>query len=394
VLLAIIPFCFALGHVTPMLVDRYSEGSPGRAARAYTVNVAGCILGPLVAGYLLLPELGERLSLIALVIPLLAIAAWPALRGAAPARPVWVSALVVAAISLTMRTYADALPEDAVVLRDTTATVAAYGHDRNKRLLVNGVGITNLTPVTKMMAHLPLAAHGAASRALVICFGMGTTTRSLASWGIDVTAVELVPSVPGAFRYFFPDAADIVALDRVHVVIDDGRRFLDRTRASYDVITLDPPPPVEAAGSSLLYSREFYQAVKRRLAEGGLLQQWVWADDPFLLASATRAIVAEFPYVRAFRSPLSRGTHFLASMQPIPARSVEQMIARMPATALNDLVEWSSGETVAAMLGALIDRERPPSALIAGCPRAPALTDDRPTNEYFVLRWLFGRRCS
>ena len=64
-----------------------------------------------------------------------------------------------------------------------------------KQLLVNGIGITILTPVTKVMAHLPLAAHGHAQSALVICFGMGTTFRALHSWGIDVTAAELSRSV-------------------------------------------------------------------------------------------------------------------------------------------------------------------------------------------------------
>jgi len=43
------------------------------------------------------------------------------------------------------------------VLRDNTATVIATGEGMNKRLLVNGIGITSLTPITKMMAHLPLA---------------------------------------------------------------------------------------------------------------------------------------------------------------------------------------------------------------------------------------------
>ena len=43
------------------------------------------------------------------------------------------------------------------VLRDNTATIVAAGEGRNKILLVNGVGITGLTPITKFMAHLPLA---------------------------------------------------------------------------------------------------------------------------------------------------------------------------------------------------------------------------------------------
>ena len=60
-----------------------------------------------------------------------------------------------------------------------------------------------------------------------------------------------------------------------HIVIDDGRRYLERTNDQYDVITRDPPPPVETAGTSLLYSAEFYSTIRRRLRPGGMLQQWL-----------------------------------------------------------------------------------------------------------------------
>src|SRR5262249_18019173 len=62
----IMPFCAAVGALTPMLVDRWSHGDPDRAGRAYAVNVLGSILGPLVAGFALLPALGERWTLLAL----------------------------------------------------------------------------------------------------------------------------------------------------------------------------------------------------------------------------------------------------------------------------------------------------------------------------------------
>ena len=137
--------------------------------------------------------------------------------------------------------------------RDHVATVLAAGSGRQKHLFVNGITMTNLTPITKIMAHLPLASRDRKPEsALVICFGMGTTVRSLSRWDIDITAVELVPSVPDVFDYFFKDAGDVLKNPKVHVVIDDGRRFLRRTEKKFDLITIDPPPPVEAAGSSLL----------------------------------------------------------------------------------------------------------------------------------------------
>ena len=155
------------------------------------------------------------------------------------------------------------------VHRDHAATAIAYGADFDRGLLVNGVGITMLTPVTKVIAHLPLAMHGKAHDGLVICFGMGTTFRSMVSWGVDTTAVDLTRSVINSFGFFHSDADAVRARPNAHVVVDDGRRFLLRTDKAFDVIVLDPPPPVAAAGSSLLYSTEFYEAARRRLRPGG-----------------------------------------------------------------------------------------------------------------------------
>src|SRR6202140_636987 len=65
----IAPFTGLLGYLTPMLVDRWAAGDPARAGKAYAVNVLGCILGPLLAGFLLLPWISERWSLVLLSLP-------------------------------------------------------------------------------------------------------------------------------------------------------------------------------------------------------------------------------------------------------------------------------------------------------------------------------------
>ena len=62
-------------------------------------------------------------------------------------------------------------------------------------------------------------------------------------------------------------------------MVDDGRRYLERTGEKFDVIAIDPPPPVNAAASSLLYSEEFYAAAKRHLQPGGILPQWLPGCD-------------------------------------------------------------------------------------------------------------------
>ena len=232
------------------------------------------------------------------------------------------------------------------VLRDNTATVIATGEGMNKRLLVNGIGITYLTPMTKLMAHLPLASLDHVPKsALVVCFGMGTTYRSLLSWDIQTTAVELVPSVPRLFSYYHPDGPALLRSPLSRVVIDDGRRYLERSSEPYDVITIDPPPPVEAAGTSLLYSKEFYSIIKRRLKPGGILQQWLPRGDAVVKAAVARALEESFPYVRVFHSLDNRGFHFLASNQPIVLRTAHELAERMPAKAAQDLVEWGPEPT-------------------------------------------------
>jgi len=402
--LGMVPFSFALGFVTPMLVDRWSRGDPDKAGSGYAVNVLGCILGPLLSGFLLLPWISERWVLFVFAVPFLVIAMnqewW---LGTAPLRSGWQAkspyavAAVAVGLLLASRDY-QARFDHPEVFRDNTATVIAASEPVGKRLLVNGVGMTLLSPVTKMMAHLPLASldHPPQS-ALVVCFGMGTTYRSLMSWGISVTAVELVPSVPRAFGYFHPDGPQLLQSPLSHVVIDDGRRYLERTLEQYDVITVDPPPPVQSAGSSLLYSKEFYATVKQRLKSDGILQQWLPGGDAVVRSSVTRALVESFPYVRIFQAqPFvglnGRGLHFLASNQPIPKRTGAELVQHMPTPAVTDLVEWSREPAPELEFDTVINSELSPEELIAQAPQAPALQDDRPVNEYYLLRRERERR--
>jgi len=395
------PFTGLLGFLTPMLVDRRSAGDPGKAGTAYAVNVVGCILGPLLAGFLLLPYLSERWSLIVLSLPWLVFglrALRPSLRVthfASGASVVLVPLAIV--LILSSKGYDERYPQRQV-LRDATATVIATGDGMDKQLLVNGYGMTSLTPITKMMAHLPLAFLDRPPQdALDICFGMGTTFRSLLSWKIHATAVELVPSVPQMFSYFHSDGAELLQSPLGRVVIDDGRRYLERTTQQYDLITIDPPPPIEAAGSSLLYSEEFYAAARKRLRPGGILAQWQPEGDNEDFAAVARALRNSFPYVRVFGSVDGWGFHFLASEQPLPQLTAEDLQRKLPADAAADLTEWDPppGGSPAVFLAfdTVLENEVPIETLIARSPATPALRDDRPINEYYVLRrWMRASR--
>jgi spermidine synthase len=395
VLFGVAPFAGIIGFLTPMLVDRWSDGDPDRAGRAYAVNVLGCIVGPLLAGFVLLPLLGERMSMLALALPWFGMAVLGNRKDEPARRTAFSAAVLIAAITLFYfsRDY-EALYGDGVTRRDSTATVIATGEGMKKLLLVNGIGMTVLSPVTKMMAHFTLTHLQQPPRnALIICFGMGTTFRSAMSWGIPVTVAELVPSVPKMFTYYHPDGGSLLASPRAHMVVDDGRRFLDRSAERFDAVIIDPPPPINAAGSSLLYSREFYELVKAHLSPGGILQQWLFTGDDADKASATRAMTEVFPYVRVYASMFGNtGYHLLASTQPIPERTASELTSRMPPAAIADMLEWGPAKTPQQQFELMLKQEISPQQLIALSPQTPALDDDHPINEYDGLRRMFARR--
>jgi len=395
--LSIFPFCFLLGYLTPKLIDEYSGGDPEKAGKVYAINIAGCVLGPLFASYLLLPFFGSRISIIILSLPLL----WLFIRhwGVLRSKPIWRVVLtpVLAVVLLCSLFISISFEEgfkkiNGVIRHDYTATVVSYGSGLQKRLLVNGVGMTSLTPITKDMAHMPLAfLNHKPESALMICLGMGTTLRSLASWGIDVTAVELVPGVKEAFGYYHADADRVLSQRNVRIIIDDGRRYLRRTENKFDVITIDPPPPVQAAGSSLLYSEEFYSLIRLRLKTDGILQQWLpEGGDRATLNAVTTSLTRSFSYVLMYRPVKGQGYHYLASMSPIHIPTPAEAILHMPKAARNDRLEWelNSEERLMVIWSELLKGKVNPALFTMSS--NISITDDRPINEYYLMRNLKG----
>jgi spermidine synthase len=389
VTIGIFPFTAVLGFLTPMLVDELSAGSPDIAGQAYSVNILGCLVGPIISGFLLLPFLGEHSSVVLLSLPLFLV---PFLFGqhfSLQSKRLAASLAAVALILVLFTGSFENIFPQRVVYRDYSATTIATGRGRAEQLIVNGVLITALEPETKVMAHLPLAFLSyQPHNALDICLGMGTTYRSLATWDVAVTAVELLPSVAKSFSYFHPNLPSPDNVPHAHVVIDDGRLFLERTRQQFDVITIDPPPPMEAAASSLLYSKDFYRVLRKRLRPGGILQQWTPGGDPTSVIAVTMALKQSFPYVRAFIGIEGWGLHFLASDRPIQQLTAAELAAKLTPAAQRDLVEWGPFNTPEAQFAAELNRELNPDQIIALLPGTHVLDDDHPVNEYcFLRRW-------
>lgn len=394
------PFCALLGFATPAIIDRISWREPGSVGTGYAFNMIGCIAGPLVASSFLLPFAGERYSLILLSGIILSVVVLVKLADkGSELYPKFNYKIVLGVVLVSFTVIVitkdrDSYLKNEVVLRDHTATVVAAGEGMFKLLIVNGVGMTSLTPITKMMVHLPFVLHdGPVKKGLVICLGMGTSYRSMLSWGISSTVVELVPSIPKLLPFYHADGDRILASEHGRIVVDDGRRFLERSGEKFDVVVVDPPPPIEAAASSLLYSAEFYQTVKKRLAQGGILQQWIplgacggGTDEAYLLSSMMKSIVSSFNFVKVYYSFGELGLHIIASMDPILAKTPAELSKRLNEEASADLVEWGPNYSAEEQIREVMLQETSVKSFLDAAPEAPPLTDDRPVNEYFVLR--------
>ncbi|SHN25744.1 spermidine synthase /spermine synthase [Pseudomonas asturiensis] len=124
----------------------------------------------------------------------------------------------------------------------------------------------------EMLTHVPILAHGAAKRVLIIGGGDGGMLREVAKHSTveHITMVEIDGTVVEMCKEFLPNHSNGAFEDsRLNLVIDDGMRFVATTEEKFDVIISDSTDPI--GPGEVLFSENFYQACHRCLNEGGIL---------------------------------------------------------------------------------------------------------------------------
>ncbi|MEL6197372.1 MAG: polyamine aminopropyltransferase [Pseudomonadota bacterium] len=209
--------------------------------------------------------------------------------------------------------HAQALRESRVLYDSETALqrIRVFENPRFGRVLTLD-GVVQTTEADEfiyheMLAHVPILAHGAARRVLIIGGGDGGMAREVLRHGsVDqVTMVEIDAGVIDFSKTYLP-ALSAGAFDdaRLDVVISDGAAFVRESEAQFDVIICDSTDPIGPA--EVLFSDSFYAAAKERLADGGILvtQNGV----PFLQPDELRNTLA------AFRRLFTDATCYLATV--------------------------------------------------------------------------------
>lgn len=124
----------------------------------------------------------------------------------------------------------------------------------------------------EMLTHVPILAHGAAKRVLIIGGGDGGMLREVSKHASveHITMVEIDGTVVDMCKEFLPNHSQGAFDDpRLNLVIDDGMRFVATTTEKFDVIISDSTDPI--GPGEVLFSENFYQACHRCLNEGGVL---------------------------------------------------------------------------------------------------------------------------
>jgi len=306
------------------------------AGRLYAWNTFGSLLGALLGGYLLLFWLDlhhiYRIAMVALAVGasiLTALVLRPIPRfvvpviliptlGAIALLPAWspdrLSAGLFRARSEGPLSF---LGPDAMFAERDIGTVITYddgptstvtvvdpgGSSENRSILVNGKSDGALSsdyPTMAMTALIPALMAEKHESCFVIGFGTGVTTGELAALDDTrtVSVAEISHGVIEAAPLFDEGNLRASRNPKVSIRRGDAYRTLLQSREVYDVIISEPSNPW-VVGVEMLYSREFLEAARERLAPGGVYAQWfhVYESDPEVVELVLRTYTSVFPNI-------------------------------------------------------------------------------------------------
>ncbi|MDQ4098426.1 MAG: fused MFS/spermidine synthase, partial [Actinomycetota bacterium] len=274
------------------LVARRMDTLGRQTGRLLFANITGNVLGTLVVGFFLIDWLGTSgaLRVLAglLVVPGLA-AAWLADRAfrrrmlAAGTVVVMGAGLAAFPSNRDLWVYFHSAQGKQFSLAEDRACVNALRRDGDEELLFINAASQNGYPYDDfhvLIGLLPALMHPDPTDAMAVGLGIGATPYGMSLDGrlSSVQVVELcggeIELLEGLARRGSPENQRLLSDGRVDLNVGDGRKYLLATDDRFDVLTVDVVRS-QSAFSGSLYSVEFYDLVRSRLAEGGLFAQWI-----------------------------------------------------------------------------------------------------------------------
>lgn len=385
---AYISFPYAcLSLLLPALCD-YKQSKGEHLAVTYGLNTIAFLAGVLVFGWLLQYV---HAFYAARIFALMAVAGVLLLSLQKWGHPLTLRAVAVPAIilgvgfplvptPLAMRLIIASEDETPPLAFESTPQhlfwVKADPHGRPAALMFDGHSMSGIgggsQRYMRLMAHFPLLLNPDPRTALLICYGVGNTADAIREHA-TIERVDVLDLNASVFRLspaFAGVNHDVLTDGKLVLVVDDGRQFLKLTTNRYDLVTLEPPPPLKE-GVSRLYSHEFYRDVLARLAPGGFVSQWLPEDivTQDAVDLIIRTFVDVFPNAFCFVGA-ARSLILVGSDAPISLAHLEGRLAREPRVR-EDLRRFGM-ESVGPLLGVIVDTS---DTLAAKWPQGPVIRD-------------------
>ena len=311
----------SLGAVSPLLIERLGKlgtGAGSAAGSLFFTNTIGGLAGGWLTALWLIPNFPLRLVLSCTGILLVLIGAFwgAALKGI---KPLVAGMVPLAALVLMLAAPA---PAETFALYGSQATII-YTKGSNlgliqvmdmpdmgtRSLLLDGaiqggeMGGVSAYPFTEYQNYLAHLYHPRAKSALLLGLGAGILAKQLVRRGVEVSAVELEPDIGDVARRYFG------LPDLVHLVYEDARTYLNRTRQKrFDLVFLDV-----YAGENIpwyLTTSEAMLRIKEVLNPGGRLiintMTWAKGSSPDL-ERLESVLLESFDEARVFLGPEAAG---------------------------------------------------------------------------------------
>jgi len=389
---AILPPAILWGASFPLAIAALAKPGedPGRVVGfVYAANTLGCIVGALVVSLALVPWVGtlqsQRIMLWTAAISAIVIL-WPEVRAT---KSTGLAAALAAGlvVSAWFASNMEAVPGELIaygrrmVLNTGRSEVMYTIEGRNSSVAitkwndgaieidVNGhVEATTETydmKLQRMVGHLPAVLHPNPKSVLGIGFGAGVSAGTFTRYpGIEhITICEIEPVIPPtSTRFFGKYNYEVFRNPKTHVIFDDARHYLMTTNDKFDIIASDPLD-IFAKGTAAIYSKEYFESVKRHLNPGGLFTLYVplYETDLRTIKSELATFFAAFPHSTIWANTINGAGYDMVFMGHLedPKINLDEISARMSrpdyepvvqslfeigVTSMNDLLSTYAGQ--------------------------------------------------
>ncbi len=333
--LCLLPATIAMGAIFPLSITAVvgSEEKLGSAVGiAYAVNTVGAIVGSFASVFVLIPtfgiERGMRVAALGYVVGAVILTLRSESFIAKDRRRTLIGAAVAASAlilvwkswdvgrwtagvyrpSMTREYLKDGFEVAEVLFHadglSSTVTVEAEDDVRWIKVdgKVDGSSVGDM-PTQILSGLLPMMLHPNPKNVAVIGCGTGVTVGGALQGDPEhVTLIDIEREVIAGAHHFANENHAPWSDPRLTIVEDDGRNFLRRNAAGFDVIVSEPSNPW-MAGAASLFTREFFTLAASRIdPDHGLFLQWlqIYELSPERIDAILKTFHAVFPHVYVF----------------------------------------------------------------------------------------------